>query len=119
GLPFGVLVGQARPLGGHDGRAGVVLAGDHLQPELLPLPLALDRLPHRGVGLLQDVHQRVSGGGTDVTSVVLRPGHPISTPAAWSFAGSDPSGWYTTPFHPNRSAASTFTGKSSTNTQSD
>ncbi len=57
GVALGVLVRQARPLRGHDGRAGVVLAGDHLEAELLPLPLALNRGKHLGIGLLKKVHR--------------------------------------------------------------
>ena len=50
GVAFRVLVGQRRPLGGHDGRAGVVLRRDHLQALLLAVALGLNRLPHLGVG---------------------------------------------------------------------
>ena len=36
GIALGVLVREHGPLGRHDGRARVVLAGDHLQADLLP-----------------------------------------------------------------------------------
>ena len=56
GIALGVFVGEHRALRGHDGGAGVVLGGDHLQALLLALALALDRLPDVGVGLFEKVH---------------------------------------------------------------
>ena len=36
GIALGILVGEHRALRGHDGGAGVILRGDHLQAVLLP-----------------------------------------------------------------------------------
>ena len=56
GIALGILVREHRPLGRHDGGAGVVLGCDHLQPVLLAALLILDGLPDLGVAVLQDVH---------------------------------------------------------------
>src|SRR5262249_16168508 len=59
GISLGVLVRQHGALRHHDGGASVVLAGDHLQALLLPPPLALNRLPDLGIGLLKAVHRHL------------------------------------------------------------
>jgi hypothetical protein len=53
GVALGILVGEARPLRFHHGRAGVILRGDHLQPGLLPAALALDGLKNGRVLLFE------------------------------------------------------------------
>src|SRR5262249_51217418 len=89
----------------------------HLQTELLPLSLASNRLEHRRVGFLKNIHAR--GTPCAVKALFLsfyQFSYSISTPAARSLFASVPSGRYMTPFQPNFSAASTLVGKSSMNT---
>ncbi|MNW67505.1 hypothetical protein D3C74_460960 [compost metagenome] len=45
-VAFGVLVGQHRALGLHDGLGGVVLRGDHFQAALLAGQFSVDALRH-------------------------------------------------------------------------
>ena len=55
-IALGVLVRQHASDGLHHGGAGVVLAGDHLQPVLLALDFALDGGPEFGVLGFEVVH---------------------------------------------------------------
>src|SRR6185312_12951759 len=57
GIPLGVLVGEARTLGSHHGRARVILAGDHLEAVLLAAPLAGNRREYLGIGAFQNAHR--------------------------------------------------------------
>ncbi len=54
GVALGVLVGQLRALGRHDGGRGVVLAGDQLDVLFLAAVLGLDGGPELGVGLFDE-----------------------------------------------------------------
>ena len=51
GVALGVLVGEDRTDGAHDGRRCEVLAGDQLQPGDLTFGLGIDEIEQFGVGL--------------------------------------------------------------------
>ena len=54
-IPFGVLIREHAAGGLHHGRAGVVLAGDHLQAVRLALDLVGDRGPDFGIVLFNEI----------------------------------------------------------------
>ncbi len=54
-VAFGVLVGQLRTLGRHDGMADIIFGGDQLNVIFLTTILVLYRLPEFGVNLRQSV----------------------------------------------------------------
>ena len=56
GIAFCVFVGQHATGSFHDGGAGVVFAGDHLQPILLAQSLIVDGVEDGGVLFLQKLH---------------------------------------------------------------
>ena len=110
GVALGVLVRQARALRGHHRGAGVVLGGDHLQAELLPLALALNR-------------GETSGSACCRMSIVVRLLAiyflPISTsrrPAVYRRASRRRD--RRSPSNRTASAVSTLAGRSSTNRHS-
>ncbi|MNK72663.1 hypothetical protein D3C87_921460 [compost metagenome] len=55
-VAFGVFISELRALGGHDGRRGVVLAGDQLDVMFLARVFGLNGGPDFGIGLFdQDI----------------------------------------------------------------
>ena len=63
GIALGVFVGQHAADGLHDGRAGVVFAGDHFQAVLLALDFGAHGGPDFGVFFGDEVHGGSSGLG--------------------------------------------------------
>ncbi|MNI87474.1 hypothetical protein D3C73_1446760 [compost metagenome] len=61
-VALGVLVGQHRSLGFHDGRGGEVLRGDHFQRGLLADEFLGDRLIDLRVRLCERADQRFNHG---------------------------------------------------------
>ena len=53
GIPFGIFVGQHRPLRLHHRRAGIIFRSDQLDIFFLALHLAFDRLPEIGVNVIE------------------------------------------------------------------
>ena len=75
GIAFGILVGEHAAHGLHDGGAGVVFAGDHLQAVGLAHHFAGDGRPDFRVVLFDRVHGGFSELGEsmdDILSVVVR-----------------------------------------------
>ena len=58
GIALGIFIGQHAADRLHDGRAGVVFAGDHLQAVLLAIDFFVDRGPNLGVLGFHEIHGR-------------------------------------------------------------
>src|SRR5207302_3070137 len=79
GEPLGVLVGERRAHGLHDGHGGEVLARDQLEPVLLALHLPLDQRVDGRVGL-REVRAPVNHGSILATRRAWRPpSNPVSS----------------------------------------
>ena len=63
GIALGIFVGQHAADGLHDGGAGVVFAGDHLQPVLLALDFGGNGGPDLGIFFGDEIHGDSSGFG--------------------------------------------------------
>ncbi len=71
-ITLGVLVRQHAADGLHHGRAGVVLAGDHLQPVLLPLHLGGHGQPDLGIFFQDEVHMTIAPPRGTSSSIRMR-----------------------------------------------